>query len=105
MSAIRRVGSAAELLCEDGAPVPFLASIQPDRSLCAEDAGPLGVSRARRYILYAPPSRAAMLIGEDSRIQSGGLIFRALRAETFRISGAALYRRVNLELAGEGEEV
>jgi hypothetical protein len=101
MAAIKRVGSGAALLLDDGESLDFTASIQPERALPPQDAGPLGTHRKRRYILYAPHHSVTALISEDSIIRSARMIFRVLKAETYRLSGAPLYRRAVMEVISD----
>jgi hypothetical protein len=100
--ALKRLGSVAVLLNGDGAPLAgkeFPAVIRPWGNLPGEDAGPPGVGRGWRYILYGPPEEG---IRENALIELGGERYRVLGAEQRRLAAKPLYTRAILEKEGLG---
>lgn len=100
VDAVKTAGARAELLgC--GEACSFLATVQPVDRLAREEAGPLGVGRRRHAVLYAPFTREADRLEEDSRLAWCGQVYRVLQRELFCFGGEPLYLWAVLEREGE----
>ena len=100
-AALALIGREVFIIDDGGSETALTASVQPVRAVPPEDAGPLGAFRRRRCVLYAAPGDGGKLaVGSSVRV--GGSVFRVICAESFYLSGEAVYRRAVLEAIGEG---
>jgi len=95
-NALRRVGCTVFLL-EGGGKIPFTASIQPAIRLQSHDAGPMGIGRRKRAVLYAACNEVTKRMAEGSRVRGTGAVYRVLQTETLYLAGREMYIWAALE--------